>query len=311
MAAIRAVFDAQGFKPGDLLVMPSDGYGVTRGLLKTLCAERGVELRALPLAEPSAADAVRALRPKLVVAESITNPLLAVPDIRLLAKACKDVGGALAVDATFPSPALHRACEFGADYAIQSTTKWMNGHSDAIGGSVAGSKERIDPIRAARLYQGAILGPFEAWLTLRGLRTLYVRMKAHSEHAEAVARRLQRSNRMERVIYPGLPEDPNYPVARELLKGGFGGMLAFEIKGAGRVQAFKFLERVKLAKAAPSLGDVTTLVMHPATASARRMTEQERQAAGIHENLIRVSVGLEDPDDIADDLLQAVERAVE
>lgn len=311
MAAIRAVFDAQGFKPGDKLVMASDGYGVTRALMKALCAERAVELHAFPLDQPDAPERIKSVKPKLVIAESVTNPLLAVPDLRTLSKACKDTGAQLAVDATFPSPALQRACELGADYALQSTTKWLNGHSDATGGSVSGAKERIQPLKAARILQGAILGPFEAWLTLRGLRTLFVRMKAHSEHAEAVARRLLRSPRLEGVRYPGLPEDPSYPVARELLKGGFGGMLAFEIKGAGRKEAFKFLERVKLAKAAPSLGDVATMVMHPATASARRMTREEREAAGIKENLIRVSVGLEDPDDIADDLLHAVERAVE
>jgi len=311
MAALRAVFDAQGFRPGEKLVMASDGYGVTRALMKVLCGERGVELHAFPLSDAKAPEQIQRLRPRLVVAESVTNPLLAVPDLRALAQAVHAGGGLLAVDATFPSPALQRACEFGADYAVQSTTKWLNGHSDAVGGSVSGSKERIQTLKAARLYQGAILGPFEAWLTLRGVRTLHIRMKAHSEHAEAVARRLLRSPRLDVVRYPGLPEDPSYPVARELLKGGFGGMLAFGIKGAGRAQAFKFLERVKIAKAAPSLGDVATLVMHPATASARRLTPQEREAAGIKENLIRVSVGLEDPDDIADDLLQAVERAVE
>jgi cystathionine beta-lyase/cystathionine gamma-synthase len=175
---------------------------------------------------------------------------------------------------------------------------------------VSGSPERIAPLKAARILQGAILGPFEAWLTLRGIRTLVVRMKAHCEHAEAVARQLVRSPRLERVRYPGLPEDPSHEVARQVLSGGFGGMLAFEIKGAGRPQAFRFLEQVRLARAAPSLGDVATLVMHAASASARRLTPAEREAAGIRESLIRVSVGLEDPDDIADDLLQAVERAV-
>jgi len=310
MAALRAVFDAQGFQPGEALVMASDGYGVTRSLMKALCGELGVTLHALPLSEPQALEAIHRVRPRLVIAESVTNPLLAVPDLRLLSQACQAVGARLAVDATFPSPALQRACEFGADYALQSTTKWLNGHSDALGGSVSGTKERIAPLLAARLYQGAILGPFEAWLTLRGVRTLHVRMKAHSEHAEAVARRLVQSPEIAGVRYPGLPEDPSHRVARELLVGGFGGMLAFEIKGAGRAQAFRFLEQVKVAKAAPSLGDVSTLVMHPATASARRMTPEEREVAGIHENLIRVSVGLEDPDDVADDLLQAVERAM-
>jgi cystathionine beta-lyase/cystathionine gamma-synthase len=311
MAAIRAVFDAQKLKAGDLVVLPADGYGVSRALLKALCAERGVTLHALALADADVPERLRALRPRLVLAESETNPLLAVPDIRALARACRDCGAALAVDGTFTSPILQRALAMGADYAIQSTTKWINGHSDATGGTVSGSAERIAPLKAFRVVHGAILGPFDAWLTLRGLRTLPVRMKAHCEHAALVARRLSRSPRLERVLYPGLPEHPNHAVAREMLQGGFGGMVAFEIRGAGREQAFRFLESVKLAKPAPSLGDVCTMVMHAASAAARRMTPEERAAAGIRENLLRVSVGLEDPDDIAEDLLQAVDRAVE
>lgn len=311
MAAIRAVFDAQKLKAGDAIVLPSDGYGVSRALLKALCAERGVALHALALAEADAPEKLRALRPRLVLAESETNPLLSIPDIRALARACKDCGAVLAVDGTFTSPILQRALTQGADYAIQSTTKWINGHSDATGGTVSGSTERIAPLKAFRILHGAVLGPFDAWLTLRGLRTLPLRMKAHCEHAAAVAKRLLQSPRLERVLYPGLPEHPNHAVARAVLEGGFGGMVSFEIRGADREQAFRFLESVKLAKPAPSLGDVCTMVMHAASAAARRMTPEERAAAGIRENLVRVSVGLEDPDDIADDLLQAIDRAME
>lgn len=311
MAALRAVFDVQGLRAGDTVVMASDGYGVTRSLMKSLCAERGVTLTALRLSDPGAPDALRRLGPKLVIAESITNPLLAVPDLRALADATHAGGGVLAVDATFPSPCVQRACALGADYAVQSTTKWINGHSDAMGGTVSGSRARVKPLKAQRLVHGSILGPFEAWLTLRGLRTLPVRMDAHCQHALAVAKRLEASPLLERVLYPGLPSHPDHAVARRMLENGYGGMVAFEIRGAGRRQAFSLLEQVKLAKPAPSLGDVATLVMHPTTASARRMTEEERAAAGIRENLIRVSVGLEDPDDIADDLLGAVQRAME
>lgn len=310
MAALRAVFDVQGLKAGDLVMMASDGYGVTRSLMKSLTAERGIRLEALALAGPDAADRLRAAGPKLVIAESITNPLLAVPDLRALAEATHAGGGRLAVDATFASPAVQRACLHGADYAIQSTTKWINGHSDAMGGTISGTRARIDPLKADRVLHGAILGPFEAWLTLRGLRTMPVRMRAHCEGALYVARQLSTSPLLERVLYPGLPSHPDHAVALQVLEGGFGGMLAFEIAGAGRAEAFGFLESVRLARPAPSLGDVSTLVMHPTTASARRMTPHEREAAGIRENLIRVSIGLEDPDDIADDLLQAVKRAM-
>ncbi|OJT21091.1 aminotransferase class I/II-fold pyridoxal phosphate-dependent enzyme [Archangium violaceum] len=310
MAALKAVFEAQNLKAGDVVVMSSDGYGVTRSLYKNLAARAGVRIEALMLTDAAAPERIVALRPKLVLAESVTNPLLRVPDIRALARASREVGAALAVDATFPSPYGQRACELGADYAIQSTTKWLNGHSDALGGSVSGTREKLAPLRAARLLGGEVLGPFEAWLTLRGVRTLPIRMKAHCEHAAHVAKRLSESPLIERVHYPGLPGHPDHAVAKQVLEGGFGGMVAFDIKGAGRPDCFRFLEAVKLARAAPSLGDVCTLVMHAASASARRMTPEERQAAGIGESLIRVSVGLEDPDDIADDLLAAVSEAM-
>ncbi|HSP81517.1 MAG TPA: aminotransferase class I/II-fold pyridoxal phosphate-dependent enzyme [Myxococcaceae bacterium] len=310
MAALKAVFEAQALKAGDVVVMPGDGYGVTRLLFKNLCARAGVRLHALKLTDADALERLVALRPKLVLAESITNPLLRVPDLRALSRACREVGAALAVDGTFPSPYGQKACELGADYALQSTTKWLNGHSDALGGTVSGSRERMETLRSARVLGGEVLGPFEAWLTLRGVRTLPVRMKAHCEHAAHVARRLAESPLVERVHYPGLSSHPDHEVAKVVLAGGFGGMVAFEVKGAGRPECFRFLEAVKLARAAPSLGDVCTLVMHAASASARRMTPEEREEAGIGESLIRVSVGLEDPDDVADDLLAAVAEAV-
>lgn len=310
MAALRAVFDAQELKPGDRVVMPGDGYGVTRVLYKTLCARSGVELHALQLSDPKSAERIAELRPKLVLAESITNPLLSVPDIRVLAKACKQVGAVLAVDATFPSPYGQRALSLGADYAVQSATKWLNGHSDALAGMVSGSRERMAPLRSLRIMAGDVLGPFEAWLTQRGVRTLPVRMKAHFEHAAHVARRLAESPLLERVYYPGLPSHPNHAVAKEVLEGGFGPMVSFEIKGAGQPESFRVLESLKVARPGPSLGDVCTLVMHAASASARRMTPEERAAAGIRDSLIRVSVGLEDPDDIVEDLLAAVAQGV-
>ncbi|HYX93403.1 MAG TPA: aminotransferase class I/II-fold pyridoxal phosphate-dependent enzyme [Myxococcaceae bacterium] len=310
MAALKAVLDAQEFKSGDRAVMTSDGYGATRLLYKTELAARGVELVAIPLCAAEAPGRIRELRPRFVLAESVTNPLLSVADVPALAEACRDVGASLAVDATFPSPILQRPLALGADYSIHSTTKWINGHSDATGGVVSGNRARLAALKKARISTGAILGPFEAWLTLRGVRTLPVRMRAHSHNAMRIAERLADSDLLERVYYPGLPGDPNHAVARRMLEGGFGGMIAFEIRGADRSRCFRFLEVVRLAKPAPSLGDVTTLVMHAASASARRMTPDERAAAGIRENLIRVSVGLEDPDDIADDLLEAVEKAM-
>lgn len=310
MAALKAVFEAQHLKAGDTVVMPADGYGVTRLLYKQLCSRAGVALVPLMMTDPGTPARIVELRPRFVLAESVTNPLLRVPDIRALARACGEVGAAFAVDGTFPSPYGQRALALGADYAVQSATKWLNGHSDALCGTVSGSKERMAVLRSARLLAGDVLGPFEAWLTLRGIRTLPVRMKAHCEHALHVARRLSESSLLERVIYPGLPSHPDFATAAQVLENGSGGMVSFEIKGAGRPECFRILEALKLARPGPSLADVVTLVMHAASASARRMTPEERGAAGIRENLIRVSVGLEDPDDIADDLLGAVAQVV-
>jgi len=308
MAALRAVFDAQGLAPGDRVVLPMDGYGATRALFKRLADQQRIELHPLRLSDAAAVERIGAIRPKLVLAESMTNPLLAVPDLPAIARAAHAVGALLVVDGTFTSPVLQRTLGQGADYALHSTTKWINGHSDATGGVVSGTRARIEPLRGARVLEGALLGPFESWLTLRGLRTLPVRMAAHCAHALHVARRLREHGRIARVVYPGLPDHPDHGTARALLQGGFGGMVAFEIAGAGRAECFRFLEALTLCRPAPSLGDVTTLVMHAASASARRLTSEERAGAGIGENLIRVSVGLEDPDDIADDLLQAVGR---
>jgi len=293
-------------------VVPADGYGATRALFAQLCAERGARLVPVMLAEPGAAAVLAQVRPRLVLIESVTNPLVSVPDLPGLCEAARDAGAVIAVDGTFPSPIGQRALGFGADYAVQSTTKWINGHSDALGGSVSGSSERIAALKAARLLRGDLIGPFEAWLTLRGLRTLPLRMKAHGANALAVAAALEASGQVQAVRYPGLPSHPQHPVARRVLDlaaAGFGGMLAFEIPGAGRSEAFAFLEAVRLARPAPSLGDVATLVMHAASASARRLTPEERAAAGLTEGLIRVSVGLEDPDEIIADLLQAVRVA--
>jgi cystathionine gamma-synthase len=308
MAALRAVVDAQGLKPGERVVMPADGYGATRALFKRLAEQARVELHPLKLSDGSAPERIRALRPRLVLAESMTNPLLAVPDLPSLARAAHEVGSIFLVDGTFTSPVLQRTLAQGADYALHSTTKWINGHSDATGGVVSAAASRIEPLRAARVLEGALLGPFESWLTLRGLRTLPIRMQAHSANALRVARRLGEDSRVGRVLYPGLADHPDHATARALLQGGFGGMVSFELPGKGRSECFRFLEALRLCRPAPSLGDVTTLVMHAASASARRLTPEEREAAGIGENLIRVSVGLEDPDDVADDLLQAVAR---
>ncbi len=313
MSALRALWDGLGLEAGDKAVVPADGYGASLALLKRLAQERGVELVPLKLSLPGAAEQLARHAPRLLFAEGVTNPLLSVPDLPALAAAAHRAGAVVAVDSTFASPVGQQALALGADLVLQSTTKWINGHSDALGGAVSGPKARLEPMRAARILTGEVLGPFEAYLTLRGLRTLPLRMKAHCAHALKVAQLLEASGRVGPLRYPGLPSHPDHAVAKRVLQVddcGYGGLLAFELPRGGRAEAFRLLEAVKLARPAPSLGDVATLVMHAASASARRMTAEERERAGISERLIRVSVGLEDPAEIADDLLQAIAAAV-
>lgn len=313
MSALRALWDSLALREGDVAMVPADGYGASLSLLKRLASERRVTLQLQRFTAPEALAAIAAAKPKLVFLESVTNPLLSVPDVTALASAAHHLGAAVAVDATFSSPLGQRPLSLGADLVLHSTTKWINGHSDALGGVVSGAKTRIEPMRAARILTGDILGPFEAYLTLRGVRTLPLRMKAHSEHALALAKALESSGKVANLRYPGLPSHPDHAVARRVLEveqSGFGGLMAFELPKGGRAEAFRFLEAVKLARPAPSLGDVATLVMHAASASARRMTPEERERAGISERLIRVSVGLEDPMEIAADLLQAIDSSL-
>ncbi len=313
MSALRALWDGLGLKAGEVAVVPADGYGASLALLKKLSAERGVRLEPRLLSAPGAAEQLEALHPRFVFVESITNPLLAVADLPAIAAAAHRAGAVVAVDSTFSSPVGQRAIALGADLVLQSTTKWINGHSDALGGVVSGRAERIEPMRAARILTGEVMGPFEAYLTLRGVRTLPLRMRAHCAHALELARALEASGRVGRLRYPGLPSHPDHPVAKRVLETescGFGGLVAFELPTGGRPEGFRFLEAVRLARPAPSLGDVTTLVMHAASASARRLTPEERERAGISERLIRVSVGLEDPLEIAADLLQAIDLAL-
>jgi cystathionine gamma-synthase len=295
-------------------VIAADGYGVTRALLEQLGRRDGVEVSSMSFTGPDMGVRLANTQAKLVVCESVTNPLLQVPDLPMVAAAARAAGSRLAVDGTFPSPLGQRTLGHGADYAIQSTTKWINGHSDALGGTVSGSRVLIDPLRSARVLNGDIMGPFEAWLTLRGLRTLPVRLRTHGAHALALAKTLEGAPGISRVWYPGLPSHPQHVVAARVLDtslAGFGGMLAFELTQGTRERAFRFLESVKLARPAPSLGDVSTLVMHAASAAARKLTPEQRAAAGITEGLIRVSVGLEDPGDLSDDLLNAVRFAAQ
>ena len=289
--------------PGDHVLLGGDAYGGTFRLLSRVASRWGLEHDALDLGD---FDAVRAaLRPttKVIWCETPTNPLLTIADIAGLASVAREAGVLLVVDNTFASPYLQRPLTLGADVVVHSTTKYLGGHSDVVGGALVCS----DPALAEQLAyhqnaMGAVNGPFDAWLTLRGLKTLGVRMDRHCANAARIVEHLQGRDEVSAVLYPGLPDHPGHDIAARQMSG-FGGMVSFRLAG-GEEAALKVCERAQLFTLAESLGGVESLIEHPG-----RMTHAS--AAGspleVPADLVRLSVGIEDVDDLLADLDQALD----
>ncbi|MFI6579001.1 trans-sulfuration enzyme family protein [Nocardiopsis sp. NPDC050513] len=281
-------------------------YGGTQALLTTLRDRWGVEVTQVDADDVAAVGA--ALRPdtRVLLLETIANPSGTVADLPALADLARRNGTTAIVDNTFATPLLCRPIEHGADIVVHSATKYMGGHSDTIGGvTVFADAGTLERVRARTQEFGAVMEPFAAWLISRGLSTLGVRVRRHCANALTLAERLAGHPEVTRVHYAGLPDHPGHAVARRVLDGGFGGVLAFELAGglkAGRA----FAERVRLAALAPSLGDVRTLVMHPASTSHRMLDAEGLARAGISEGLIRLSAGIEDVEDLWADLERAL-----
>jgi cystathionine beta-lyase/cystathionine gamma-synthase len=238
--------------------------------------------------------------------ESPSNPLVNLVDIRAVCRLARARGITTVVDSTFASPCFQRPLDLGADVVVHSTTKYLNGHSDVVGGAVI-SKSAQTGRRIADLASelGTPCSPFDAWLVLRGLRTLPIRMQAHQRNATALAKFLEKRRDVRRVHYPGLRSHPQHALAKRQMSG-FGGMLSFEIRG-GRREVFRLFGRLRLFASAASLGGVESLIEHPATLSHAPLTPEARAAAGISDGLIRVSAGIEDPDDLVRDMEQALD----
>ncbi len=302
MAAIDAV--VRLLNPGDHIISQTNMYGGTIRLLKGVMERNGIEASHVDVNDAKELD--RVLRPstRLLYLESPTNPLMEIIDLRSAAAWGRAHGLRVAVDNTFLTPYYQRPLELGADLVIHSTTKYLNGHSDGIGGAVVAARaEDAEPIRFLQKAAGAILGPFDSWLVLRGIKTLAVRMRQHSENALAIAQWLKGQPKVKRVYYPGLPDHPQYALARSQMSG-FGGMLSFDL---GSVDiARKFFRALRLFPLAESLGGVETLVAHPATMSHAYLTADERARMGIGDGLVRLSAGIEDVADIIADLEQAL-----
>ncbi|MBX6382854.1 MAG: cystathionine gamma-synthase [Microbispora sp.] len=289
-------------KPGDHVVIPNDAYGGTFRLFSRVLREWGVSFDPVPLGD---LDAVRAaMRPetKVIWVETPTNPLLNVADIAGLAGIAHDGGAVLAVDNTFASPYLQQPLSLGADVVVHSTTKYVGGHSDVVGGAlVTRSADLGERLAYHQNAMGAVAGPFDAWLTLRGLKTLAVRMERHCDNAERVVDMLLSHPKVVQVLYPGLPEHPGHEVAAKQMRR-FGGMVSFRVEG-GEEAAVEICNRAKLFTLGESLGGVESLIEHPG-----RMTHAS--AAGtpleVPADLVRLSVGIETIDDLLADLSEAL-----
>ncbi len=305
MAAINALVQAL-LRAGDHVIVSENVYGGTFRLFERVWRQCGLDFSYVDTRE--VAHVERAIRPetRMIFLETPTNPLMILADIRAISELARPRGIRVVVDNTFMSPYFQRPLELGADVVVHSTTKYLNGHSDSVGGAlVVRDAEDAERIRFVQNAAGAIIAPLDAWLVLRGIKTLPLRMRQHDENGRAVARFLAEHPRVERVYYPGLPSHPQYDLARRQMSG-FGGMVAFDVGSLERARAV--LESVRLCTLAESLGGVETLISHPATMTHASLPREERERLGITDGLIRLSVGCEDVEDIIADLDRALAR---
>jgi len=304
MAALHAALLAE-LRAGDHVVAARALYGSTFALLARVLPRYGMRVDFADCTDLSAVE--RAIRPetRVVLCETIANPTLQLCDLEQVSALCHAAGARLVVDNTFASPYLCNPLALGADVVMHSATKYLGGHGDVIAGVLVGKKERIDAARALTIDVGGIASPLGAWLCLRGIRTLSLRMERHCQSALRIAEHLEKDPRVERVSYPGLESFPQRDLARRQLRLG-GGMVAFELRGgleAGR----RFMDRLRLVRRAGSLGAVHSLVLHPASTSHRQLSRDERQAAGIPDGFVRLSVGLEDVEDLLSDISDSLD----
>jgi cystathionine beta-lyase/cystathionine gamma-synthase len=302
MAAIGAI--ATILKSGDHVVVSDNTYGGTFRLFDKVLTR--YELGFSYVDTSNLDDVERAMRPatRMLFVETPTNPVMRITDLRAAADLAHHHNARLVVDNTFASPYIQRPIEFGADLVTHSTTKYLNGHSDSIGGIViAVRNDDIDWLRFIQNTEGAILSPFDSWLVLRGTKTLALRMQQHNANGLALAEFLSAHPKVKRVYYPGLPTHPHYELAKRQMRG-FGGMLAFEL--GSQDNARRLLNAVRLHALAESLGGVETLISHPATMTHASVPAERRAAIGITDGMVRISAGIEDIEDLKEDLTQAL-----
>jgi len=309
-SGMAAIFGAitETTHPGQSIVISRDVYGATFSLVQDYLSTNDIIAHFVDILDlETVAQVVDSVQPAAILAETASNPLIRVADIPALAAIARGAGAKLVIDNTFVSPVLVQPASLGADLVVHSATKFLGGHGDATGGVVATSSRHAAGLRQNQKLTGAILSPFDAWLTHRGIKTLPLRMKQHCANARDVVAWLQNDTRIDTVYYPGvscaLPDG-------QFRTGDHGSMLSFEIHNAGQAAVFRFLDALQLVTPAPTLGDVYSLTLYPAMSSHRALTPEQRAGIGIGDNLVRLSVGIEDVADIIDDLDQALAAAV-
>ncbi len=303
MAAVTAV--TQCFlKQGDHLLCGHDTYGGVPRFFNQVVANYGVEFSYVNTSDPDAVKKAMRRNTRIVWIETPTNPLMVLTDIKEIARIAHEGGAELVVDNTFMSPYLQRPLSFGADMVMHSTTKFLNGHSDGLGGVIVATKpHQAEKLAFMQKASGGILSPFECWLVLRGVKSLAARMVVHDSNGRAVANYLSRHRKVKKVLYPGLPDHPQYELAKRQMKG-FGSMITFET--GSLKNARKMLRKVQVCSFGESLGGVETLISHPATMTHAALGEAGRKKIGLTDGMVRISVGVEDAEDIIADLDQAL-----
>ena len=304
MAAISAVLTF--VKQGDRVVVTEDLYGGTYRLFQRLLTRFGIRFTYVDSSRIEAVEKTMGDDVKLVFLETPTNPVLRITDLRAVSELAHRFGARVVVDNTFMSPFFQRPLELGADLVVHSTTKYLNGHSDSVGGMVVASRqEDIEHLAFVQNAVGAILSPFDSWLLLRGTKTLALRMERHNQNAIALAEFLSKHPKVQKLYYPGLPDHPGHQLAKKQMSG-FGGMISFE---TGSLEAArKVLEGVTVFSLAESLGGVESLISHPATMTHASIPVEDRLRFGVTEGLVRLSVGVEDLEDLEADLRQALAK---
>jgi cystathionine beta-lyase/cystathionine gamma-synthase len=303
MAAIGAI--ASMMKSGDHMVVTDNTYGGTYRLFERVLRQYQLSFSYVDTSRPEAIEAAITPQTKLLFIETPTNPVLRLTDLACASEIAHRHNVRVVVDNTFASPSVQRPIEFGADMVVHSTTKYLNGHSDSIGGVVVATRdEDIEWLQFIQNSAGAILSPFDSWLVLRGTKTLAVRMAQHNINGQALAEFLETHPKVKQVLYPGLPSHPQHELAKRQMRG-FGGMIAFDV---GTIEAaYSVCKRVRLMALAESLGGVETLIGHPAAMTHASVPKERRAAIGLTDSLVRISVGIEDPADLIEDLKQALD----